>query len=394
MSDCANLLFSIDEYQQRIVNVRRRMERDALDVLVISDPCNMYYLTGYEAWSFYVPQYLIVCLSGRPVWLGREMDVRGALLTTWLDNDCIESYADSFVQAENRHPAEVLCSVLADLGVSKGRIGLEYSNYYLTATAYQTIVSLLPNAIVCDASLLVNWVRLVKSDAELDVMREAATLVENAMQVAVSKINPGLRQSVLAGEIYRALIGGTEEFGGQYASSPPFMPSGERYATPHLSWTDRCYADNTSTNFELVASRHRYHVPLSRSVFIGKPPMRLQALESAALEGLDAALSIIRPGVLAADIEAAWQNGASRYKVQKNARCGYPIGIAYPPTFGEQTVSLRPEDMTVLKKGMAFHLMTGVWQELRSIVITEPFVVTDNGVELLCSFPRKLFVVE
>ncbi|MCG8505570.1 MAG: ectoine hydrolase DoeA, partial [Sphingomonadales bacterium] len=73
------------------------------------------------------------------------------------------------------------------------------------------------------------------------------------------------------------------------------------------------------------------------------------------------------------------------------ARCGYSLGLAYPPTFGEQTISLRPEDETVLEPGMAFHLMPAFWHEGHSIVITEPFVVTETGAETLCKYPRKLF---
>jgi Xaa-Pro aminopeptidase len=94
----------------------------------------------------------------------------------------------------------------------------------------------------------------------------------------------------------------------------------------------------------------------------------------------------------AAEVEQLWQAAAGRHGVQKAARCGYSIGIAFPPTFGEQTISLRPGDETVLEPNMTLHLMPAVWQRGASLAITEPLVITANGCEPLCAFERKLFV--
>jgi Xaa-Pro dipeptidase len=390
-ADPGKTAFSSGEYAERLHNVRKAMHQRGVDTLVLTDPSNIYYLSGYEAWSFYVPQYLVVRQSDL-IWFGREMDRFGASIVTWLRDDQLLAYPDDYVQNDGKHPAQLLAQQLKDRGWDRGPLGLELGNYYLTVNAFQLIECALPNATLVDCSLLVNWIRLVKSEAELRYMREAARIVEGAMRVAVEGVRAGVRQSSLAGDIYQALVGGTQEFGGQYASSPPFMPSGDRVATPHLSWTDAPYLPSTQTNFELVAARHRYHVPLSRSVFLGAPSKELKSLESAAIDGVAAALEAVRPGARAGDVEAAWQKAARRHGVRKNARCGYSIGIAYPPTFGEQTASLRPGDMTELAPGMTFHLMPGLWQEGSSIVITEPFVVTDSGAELLCRFDRRLFV--
>jgi ectoine hydrolase len=385
-------VFDAAEYADRLARVRREMAVRGLDVLVLSDPCNLYYLSGYEAWSFYVPQYLIVPADdSHPVWFGRAMDLRGAEITTGYPADAIHAYPDNYVQSAERHPADLLAAMLVERGWAKARIGIETASYYLTVQAHQHLQRGLPGASLVDASLLVNWVRLVKSPAEIALMRQAGRIVERAMTVATDHIAVGVRQCDVAAEIYRALISGTPEYGGQYASSPPLMPCGERVATPHLSWTDDPYQAGQQTNFELVASRHRYHMPLSRSVYLGQPSPRLRELEHAALDGIDAVFAMARPGVTAAEVEAAWQTAAARHGVRKPARCGYAIGIAYPPTFGELTASLRPGDETVLEEGMTFHLMPGLWLDGESIVITEPFVVTASGAEPFCGFPRRLF---
>lgn len=394
MRDIPGLHFPLTEFSTRLKRVHEEMSRRGIDLLVLSDPCNLYYVSGYDAWSFYVPQTLLVPLgSDRPVWIGREMDAGGALLTSYLEREDVLFYGDQFVQAADAHPMSYVASVIRDRGWANGRIGAELGSYYLGVRAYETLRQELPQATWLDGSLLVNWVRVRKSSNELKYMREGARIIEGAMRTALDHARPGARQCDVAAEIYRTLIRGTAEYGGQYTSTPPLMPSGARVNNPHLSWTSETYQNDSLVNFELVASRHRYHMPLSRSLYFGKPQAATRNLESATLDGIATVLEKLKPGMTAAQAEAFWQGAAAKYGVQKRARCGYSIGIAYPPTFGEQTFSLRPGDDTVLEPGMTFHLMPAVWQEGVSIVITEPLEMTETGVQPFCRFERKLFVV-
>lgn len=386
------LHFAPEEFQQRLGRVRKAMSERGLDVLVLSDPCNLYYVSGYDAWSFYVPQVLIIeCGNSCPRWIGRQMDVEGARLTTWLDSAAIEGYPDQFVQSTHAHPMAYVATRLRELGLQRARIGVELSSYYLGAKAFAMLQQALPEVAWKDASLLVNWLRVIKSPRELEYMREAARIVEGAMSIAISQARPGVRQCDVAAEIYGALIRGTGDYGGQYTSSPPLMPAGDRVATPHLSWTSEPYSVDSLVNFELVAARHRYHTPLARSLYLGTPGSELRNLERAILEGITSALENIRPGIAAAEVEQHWQRAAGRHGVNKSARCGYSIGIAYPPTFGEQTLSLRPGDATILQPNMTLHLMPAVWEQGRTMAITEPLVVTKSGCEPLCRFDRQLF---
>lgn len=385
--------FDEAEYVRRQAMVRQAMTDRGIDLLIVSDPCNLYYLCGYDAWSFYVPQVLLLGHEGGPVWIGRAMDAAGAKITTRLPADDIRAYGDEYVQSATRHPVDFIIEEIRARGWGSARTGLEIGNYYLGARAYLAFAdAFVPDQMV-DASLLVNWVRSVKSPAELDYMRQAARIVEGAMQAAYDTIRPGVRECDAAAEIYRALIGGTSDYGGNYASSPPLMPSGDQVHTPHLSWTDQPYQAGAQVNLELVASRHRYHTPLGRSVLLGNPSPELLRLEAALCDGIEAALAFIRPGVTAAEIDAVWQEAAGKHGVRKAARCGYSIGIAYPPTFGEQTISIRPGDETEMRAGMTLHLMPAVWLGSESLVMTEPFIVTDQGAECLCRFPRRLAVI-
>jgi len=387
------LHFSLDEYRMRLIKIRAEMKSRNLDLLLLSDPCNIFYATGYDAWSFYVPQcVLIPAADQEPVWIGRQMDRHGALLTSTLGDANIVGYDDKFVQSQLYHPMSVMAEEIRHRFGSKLHIGIEMDSYYMDVQSFLNMQTELPSCKISDASLLVNWVRAIKSETELSYMSEASELVQNAMHAAMEIIEPGVRECDVAATAYSNLVASSPDFAGSYTSTPPLIPAGERLNTPHLSWNSSHYQNETQINLELMACRNRYHTPMGRSLYLGTPPPALKTIESAIVEGLDAALDFIKPGVRACDVEATWQKAASKYKVQKSARCGYSLGIAYPPTCGEKTISLRPDDTTVLEEGMSFHLMPAIWHEGSSLVITEPFFVTKTGAETFCKFPRKLFV--
>ena len=82
-----------------------------------------------------------------------------------------------------------------------------------------------------------------------------------------------------------------------------------------------------------------------------------------------------------------------RANITRGERCGYPIGLSYPPDWGERTISFRAEDETVLEPGMTFHFMPGLWMADWGLEITESILIKDEGpAECLCDRPRKMFV--
>ena len=250
----------------------------------------------------------------------------------------------------------------------------------------------LPNASFKDVTALVNWQRAVKSEQELAYMRTAARFVERMHERILEKAEPGLRKSDLAAEIYDAGIRGTREFGGDYPAIVPLLPSGADASAPHLTWDDKPMKICEGTFFEIAGCYKRYHCPLSRTVFLGKPTQAFLDAEKATLEGMEAGLEAARPGNRTEDIANAFFGVLKRYGIIKDNRTGYPIGLSYPPDWGERTMSLRPGDKTELKPGMTFHFMTGLWLEDMGLEITESLAITETGYELLADVPRQLFV--
>ena len=387
--------FSTEEYAHRLSSVQSEMRRRGLDLLLCVDPANLYYLSGYDGWSFYVPQALLVALDqDQPYWIGRGMDANAARVTTFLDDAHILPYPDHFVQAGDRHAMDYIGDWIRSRGWQRARIGVEMDAYYYTAAAHAALCASLPSAAFEDAKALVNWVRVIKSPAEIEMMRQAGKVLEVAMATAIERIRPGVRQCDAVAEIYAAQTRGTGEFGGHYTSICPLLPTGAGANNPHLTWTEEPYRRGESTIVELAGARRRYHAPMARTLHLGQPSRRLAEYADIVLDGVAAALAQMRPGVTAESVEAVWREVIGRRGLKKESRLGYSIGVGYPPDWGEHTISLRPGDRTELRAGMTLHLMAGVWGQDWGVEFSEPVLITERGHELLASFPRELVVID
>ena len=395
MTNDVKLPFERTEYAARLAKTRKAMSERGIELLLVTDPTNMAWLTGYDGWSFYVHQCVLVGPEGEPVWFGRGQDANGAKRTAWIVEENIVGYPDHYVQSTERHPMDYLATeVIAARGWATKRIGVEMDNYYFSAAAYAALVKHLPQARFVDATALVNWQRAIKSPREIEYMRIAARIVERMHRTIVETIEPGMRKNDLVARIYSAGIEGADGHGGDYPAIVPLLPTGADAAAPHLTWDDTPFTTGAGTFFEIAGCYRRYHCPQSRTVYLGRPPQHFLEAEKAVVEGIAAGLEAARPGNVCEDIANAFFKVLKRYGIEKNSRCGYPIGASYPPDWGERTMSLRPGDRTVLQPGMSFHFMPGIWQDDWGLEITESILITDTGVEALANTPRKLFVKE
>ncbi|MEZ7823568.1 MAG: ectoine hydrolase DoeA [SAR324 cluster bacterium] len=384
--------FEKEEYEIRISKVRKSMDEKNIEVLIVTDPSNMAWLTGYDGWSFYVHQCVVLSLEGEPFWYGRGMDANGAKLTVFMQHENIIGYPDDYVQNPEKHPMDYLSKILTEKNWAQKTIGVEKDNYYFTASCLESLQRNLVQANFVDSTGLVNWQRTVKSPRELEFMRKAARIVEKMHARIFEVMEPGMRKNDLVAEIYHSGITGAEDAGGDYTAIVPMTPTGADASAPHLTWDDKPIPDNSGTFFEIAGCYRRYHCPLSRTIYLGQPPQKYLDVEKAVLEGIEAGLEAAKPGNFAEDIEAAWRKTISKYGYEKESRCGYAIGLSYPPDWGERTVSFRKGDKTVLEPNMTFHFMPALWFDDWGLETTESIVITDSGVETLANVPRKLFV--
>lgn len=382
-------VFPRTEYLRRLAEVKKEMRRRDIDALVVSSPSNIAYLTGHTAYTWYVPQGLVVSAQKEePTFILRQMDASAALHESFLDRGNVIGYPENLIANPERDGYDVIIDFLVENGLAKHGVGLELGFLTLkTGQAQEKFQKRLSNARVVDFSKAIDWIRIVKSDLEISMMREAADIATAAMMRAAEVISPGVREADAAAEIVGTLLRGANGKPGT-AVAHFCLCSSPRTGTAHIRWSDDVFRQGSQVNLELGGVRHAYTAALMRTFIIGKPSDRLRRLHEGEVAGLEAALSTARPGATCSDIANAFYRALEKHGFKKESRCGYAIGIDW----SEPTASLKDGDMTVLKPNMTFHLMLGNWlEEDFGYVISETFRVTEAGGEALTSAPRKLF---
>ena len=385
--------FTKEEYKLRLKKVQASMQKKGIELLISQDPSNMNYLTGYDAWSFYYAQCVIVHVNAdEPICFVRDQDAGGAFIKTYVKKENIIVYDEHYIHTWPKHPYDYLVKIIKDKKWDKLSIGLEMDAHYFTAFCYEKIKQGLPNAKIKDSERLVNWARLVKSNTEIDYMKSAAKISEIGMKTAFDVIKPGVRQCDAVGEIQKALFYGTPEFGGEYSSIATLLPTGKGTSASHLTATQDKFVEGEATIVELSGVYKRYHAPMARTVLLGEPDQLKIDTMKKTIEALQAGIDATKPGNKVNDVAQAFWKVLDKYGIEKKSRTGYSIGIGYPPDWGEHTLNIYKGDMTLLEQNVCFHMIAvmqfGDW----GVEASEAIRVTDKGAELFCNMSKELHV--
>ena len=383
--------FSHEEYSLRFQKTLDAMASKNIDTLLVADPANIYYLCGFDAWSFYMPQTMIVSAKlDEPICFVRQMDVGGAYIQTYLKNENIIAYPEKLVHMPPRHPYEYLVEVIRDKKLDAGVIGVEMDAHYFTATCYSKLVDGLSNCKLIDSGFLVNWVRFIKSDKEIEYMHQAARNVEVGMQAAIDHINVGTRQCDAAAAVYSGLIKGIEGFGGDYPSIAPMFPTGQGTSAAHLTWSNELFKENEATVIEISGAYKRYHCPMARTVFLGKKDQEKLDVMNKTIEALEEGKAAIKAGVTADSVAQRFWKVLDKYNIKKDSRTGYSIGAGFPPDWGERTLNISKDDPTILETNCTFHMIAVMQMGDWGVEASDAIRVTDNGFEVLSDFSKEL----
>ncbi|TYL92380.1 aminopeptidase P family protein [Bradyrhizobium rifense] len=378
--------FPRSEYLRRLTAVKSEMRRREIDVLVVTTPANITYLSGYTSKSGYVPQGLIVSSKAEePTFITRRMDAPAAIHQMFIDRNHVIGYPEALIANPDRDGYDAIIDFILDEDFGRRSIGLEAK--FLPALANEKFKVRAPDAKIVDCTNAVTWIRGLKSDLEITIMREAAAISDAGMLKAKEVIRPGVSEADASAEIIATLVRGADGKPGTDLASF-FLCSTPRTSTCHIRWTEDTFRPGSQINLEFSGVRHGYTSPLMRTMIIGKPADELRRLHEGEVAGLEAALAAARTGRTCNDVAKAFNTTLRKHGFEKESRCGYAVGIDWT----EPTASLKEADMTVLKQNMTFHLMLGNWiDEDLGYVISETFRVTDAGGEPFTKLPRELF---
>ncbi len=320
------LHFSVEELKQRRQRACDTMVERGLDGLLIFRQETMFYLTGYDTFGYVFFQCLYLGADGVLTLLTRAPDLRQARHTSMIDDIRI------WVDGPNVRPATELADILEGHGCRGKRLGVEWESYGLTAWNGQQLAAALDGFCTTEnASDLVSRLRLVKSAAELEFVRRAAELADDAYDEACRLAEPG----AFEGDILAAMQGAVFRGGGDDPANETIIGSGPdallcRYFTGrrHLDAQDQL-------TLEWAGVYRHYHACMMRTICIGPPPARQVALYDAALEALHAVREALVPGrpvgeAFDAHAGVLDAHGLSQHRL--NA-CGYSLGTTYAPNW-------------------------------------------------------------
>jgi ectoine hydrolase len=379
------LPFDQAEYDRRLLMTRMAMALAGLDALLVSDPSNMAWLTGYEAWTFNVPQGVIVLQDADPIWWGRDGDTMVAQRTIWMPDACVIGYVDDYVQSSQMHPMEDLARHLDGMGVQN--LGIEMDSYYFSAKAFSVLLQTLPNIGFADATGMVNLQRLIKSEPEIAFMRKAAAISKRIGDGVIDRIAIGVPKNTIVSELYRDALLGVEGASGDYPAVAPTLTTGGGVS----NWDEQPFAADDMAAFNVSGCYRRYHAPISRTVFLGTPTDKMRKAEAAVLEGLEAGIEAAKAGSRACDIAVALTGSLEGAGFEQTARCGYPVGVGFPPDLGERAITLRVTDESILEPNMTFNLGAQVNADGWGMAIAQSIRIrTDGAAEVLGDRPKGI----
>lgn len=385
MRDHDGLNFPVEEYRRRVEAVRKRMARRNIQIVVITDPENLFYLTGHQTTGYSYFQALVVPLEGEPLFICRLLEESNIKPRTWVE--ITRPYTDT------ADAIGTLWYALNEFGFHDKVIGYERNSYFFPAYQQERMVTAFPHGDFVDCYGIVEESRIVKSEYEIDFMRRAARAGQAGMAAGLDAVRPGVTEDEVAAETTRAMY----QAGGEYPAVVPYITSGPRCLLGHATWEGRRIQSNECVHMEVGGCYRRYHAAMMRTAWTGKPPKVMREAEALGLEALQAMRETIRAGVTSGEVdrvarEIITDNDFGAWLI---TRAGYSIGVAFAPSWDEGYIlSLKPADSTPLETNMTLHLIPWLWEVDgdKILGISDTIRVTEDGCESFFDAPEKLHV--
>ncbi|MCB4768475.1 Xaa-Pro peptidase family protein [Ancylobacter sp. Lp-2] len=369
--------FDESEFRSRIRSVQTRLEALDLDALLVweegANGSNVRYLSG-----FYMPPTWI---GGSLVLVGREGDpvlvtsavahgepMHSNIQTTWLRD----------VRAVGLDYAEVIAAVA---GLAAGwrpgrRIGVAGFDRLPYALRVGLDAALEGHRLLDDGGLM-KAQRVIKSPAEIALLRRLGAITAAGMDAAMAAVAPGVTESEVAAAAHRGCMAA----GAEQMTFGCFVGSGKRGALKNMPpRPDRRILPDQLVVIDLGCKLGGYQSDMSRNVVAGQPAADVAAMVETCRRALDAGKAMIRPGVADRDIVAAMREliaGAGFAPWDWSICHGYGLDLVETPTFAAS-------EPTIIEAGMCFYVEPMIIPpEIGAICIEDMIVVTEDGFENL-----------
>jgi len=385
MNSYHELDFPLEEYEQRLQALRERMLERKLEVVLIVEPSNLTYLTGYQTTGYSYFQALIVPLEKEPFMVTRLLEESNIFARTWVKL--------SYPYTDTGDAIETLWHAMKACGLDQSVIGYEKNCEFFRYEFQERMISTFWEAHFYDCSGIVEAGRICKSEAEIALMQQVAKITEIAMQAGIEAVAEGVSENEIAAEVSHAMF----KAGGEYPAVMPYITSGPRTMIGHATWQGRQVQANECVFLEVGGCLRRYHTAMMRTVYLGQPSEQMLEAETKVLLATRETMAFIRPGVTVSEVDAVARKilATSTSGGHLLTRTGYSIGIAFAPSWDEGYIlSLKQTEHTLLREGMTFHFLPWlVGIEGQHVMgLSETLRVTADGCESFFSLENKLYL--
>ncbi|MGB1446103.1 MAG: M24 family metallopeptidase [Arenicellales bacterium] len=369
--------FSDEELSRRLAATRQEMAARGLDLVLLSAPEHVFYLTGLDHWGYFAPHVLIVAAEGELVLVTRAME--HVAIRNQVRNATFIGHSDS------ESAADVVVKHLK--GASSGKtIGLEAASAGLSYSMGQALKQGIDGASWVDITGMLDEMRLVKSAEEQRFMKSAAVASDAGTQAAINAIHDGAKEADVAAECLAAMT----RAGGTPPGFGPFLRPSHRMAEEHTTWGDGEHHE--AVFLEIAGCVARYNAPMGRLVNIGRISDEDAEMANICGEAFDATLRALKVGARAKDVYNGWQSvvDAAGMPEYRRHHCGYLVGIGFPPawTGGPRVTGLRHDSDREMREGMTFHLMSWFTETGRgNYFISNTVLLGADGAEVLTTTP-------
>ena len=381
--------FPVDEYTDRLNRIHDLMEDKRIDGLILSDPSNIAYVTGYRSYltsSKFRPFLAVVALDGEPVLILPNLEVGSGRKTSWCTD--VRGWGAG-LYADASDPFSLVKSVLAEKKIQQGRLALEMSigqRLGMTLEQWEEVRICAPEAEWVNVAPVMWKARSRKSSREIEYIRTACRASDAGFSSVLNMAHEGVSEL----EIVKALAIGMIEAGAEMPATLIISSGVDRYDMINPYASDRRVEKGDQVIMDFGAWYQGYRSDITRFFYIGELSKQQRKFNEAIKGIFYDTLKAVKPGATAEEIDrAAYASIVTRgYEKYMMHRTGHALGLDV-----HELPSLGPGDQTILESGMVLAIEPGIYDfEIGAWRIEDDILVTETGYEFLTNSSREIIV--
>ena len=368
--------FEKSEYIIRLQRIQAELVALRLDGILLFQPESITWLTGFYTRGYASFQFVAVPKSGEPSICCRDVE------EFHLDRTSV--FEDRALWTDSDQPEAIGANMIKEKFGASSKLGIELSAWTLNVARFSLLEHFLSSTTFIDKSDLCAKMRLIKSKAEIELMRRAAVAAEAGMATAASMAFAGGTERELAAAVCKSVVSAGSDHPG-----PGVISSGPAAFHLHGSYTDRVFCVGDTIQFETLPCVRHYHARFMRPIKVEQTKPGDEAFVEKLIKIQDKALSEVGPGVAATVPDSIYRGEVLKSGLlhQYTNKTFYSIGLLLHPSGGE-TLEASPVATWSFQPGMTFH----TYVLARDFGMSETIAITKTGYERLTKFSRELVV--